>query len=73
METRLLAEQQAAQRGRMTPNDVVDELRAVLAPLLGDPVREGPAGGWFCVFCVGGDYAHQPDCPTRRAGVLLGR
>lgn len=62
---RLVAERDAAVRER-------DEARAVLRPLLANP-------GEWCAFCGETDHwdngwviEHTPDCPTRRAGVLLG-
>ena len=45
----------------------LEEVRAVLAPLLADP--HFGADDW-CVFCYDGD--HTPDCPVRRAAALLG-
>jgi hypothetical protein len=60
----------------------VDDLRAVLAPLLADPWRiVVRAGGTrnACAFCRGRyapdrpDRGHRPDCPVRRADRLLGR
>lgn len=53
----------------------VAELRAVLAPLLDDPHRNG---SHFCVFCgaflMDGDSGeHESDCPVLRRDALLGR
>jgi len=61
-----------------TLRDEVAELRAILAPLLWDPIRwEGMPDANVCVFC--GSEAkyrkpeHAPDCPVLRKDALLGR
>lgn len=65
----------------------VEELRAVLGPLLDDPY-EGDTGTLYCRFCeatLGGSgdlaysprdehrFVHEPNCPVLRADELLGR
>jgi hypothetical protein len=66
----------------------VDELRAILAPLLDEPLRnlDPDAQLDICIFClaarwvdpsgradVDGVFAHRPDCPVLRRDALLGR
>jgi hypothetical protein len=66
---------------------VIDELRAVLAMVLDDPI-EYEDGSPFCVFCTrmegeegsvtvvlpsGCRFTHKINCPTHRADVFLGR
>jgi len=70
-------------RTRLLPwVDRIDELRAVLAPLLDDPNAPRSGDGEYdfgcCVFChcevpgtVPGE--HAPDCPVLRKDELLGR
>lgn len=64
-----------------------DAARAVLAPLLDDPVCEVDGGAEVCVFCEDSnghspppDYVyqpkpltHEPDCPVLRKDDILGR
>jgi hypothetical protein len=55
-----------------------DELRAILAPLLDDPLRHVDGVGWACRFCGEAtasdrDLVHGPDCPVPRRDALLGR
>ena len=58
--------------------DTIDELRAVLEPLLDQPYQ--PGGPYFaphqeCRFCrsILGDERHLPTCPVLKRDALLGR
>lgn len=59
--------------------DAVAELRAVLAPLLDEPIIDVAGEFEVCRFCGEGDSnafgrtsAHAPECPVLRANELLG-
>lgn len=57
----------------------IDELRAVLAPLLDQPWAYGPQGGdagQCCAWCLrfaDEEGPHAPNCPVLRKDALLGR
>lgn len=71
---------ESAQWNSTQKNDVIierDELRAILAPLLADPIGSNEYGV-YCDFChVESDTSavlvHAPDCPVLRRDALLGQ
>lgn len=66
------------------PQATIKHLRALLAPLLDDPLRYHSAKHWYCLFCEvanrpgspGFDapaFPHAPTCPVLERDHILGR
>lgn len=50
----------------------IADLRAILAPLLANPLRSS-RGEPYCLFCTADRGDHSDDCPVLRKDALLGR